>query len=355
MYQLRKLFCFATLILPLTLFSLQKEAVIVEENIITQNETKLDCHSSSIVEVSPGKLCAVWKGTPEGKTAEIWISTHENGTWSQPKSLIQNPPLTCWSPVLFKYPNGPLILFYRMGESPRSTVSLYRTSDDGGDTWSTEELLPAGIVGPTKTKPLIDEDGNIIFGSSIEVGNPAVDPYKATACWIEIFSKGYWSKYGPLEIPGTGFGCIEPSLFWDSHKNIKMLCRDRSHYVGSKGWIWMAESKDNGKTWSNLERTDLPNPDSGLDTVSFPNGMVVLIYNHSHTDRFPLSLAVSKDDGDTWEHLLDLDEKSGEFPSVTRDSQGLIHITYAWSAQGEKRKQIKHLVLDTHKILSELK
>lgn len=338
--------------LPFTLFGLQRDQVIVNEEIISPNIEDFDCHSSSLVEISPGVLCVAWKGGPgKGKSnidmkqnVGIWLSFYKDGQWNPPKEIVQSPHSICWNPILHKGINGELALFYRLGKDPRHTISMFKRSFDKGQSWSIEEILPAGIIGPTKSKPLIDKEGNLICGSSVEAGAPE-DQFKATACWIEILSNQQWSKYGPLEIPGKRFGCIEPTLFFTGDGVLKMLCRDRSNKICSEGWIWIAESKDMGRTWSELIKTNLPNPDSGIEALALPNENILLIFNNSHTHRYPLSVALSKDNGLSWNILFNIEEESGEFPSAAIDSQGYLHVSYAWSAPGKSQRQIKHVVM----------
>lgn len=293
-----------------------------------------ESHSSCIIETSPGISFAVWKG--EG----IFASRCENGVWGSQEQLVESNSF-CWSPVLAKTPKGELLLFYRIGSDPRHTISLMKTSSDGGLSWSKPEILPAGIVGPTKCKPVFDVDGNMICGSSSEAGSWQ-DDFKATACWIEILTpEGKWSKHGPLEIPGKQFGALEPALFWGSEGKLVFVCRDRSWKLGQKGWIWRAESIDGGKTWSELEATNLPNPDSGVAVVTVEKGHLIF-FNDSHENRFPLTVGLSEDDGKTWVRLYNLEEESGEFPSAVVDSKGHVHVTYAY---GKAHKQIKHVLI----------
>lgn len=344
--------------LPFQLFSGLRDQAVVNEFIISPNLEDYDCHGSSIIESSPGILCAVWKGGfGKGRSnvdmendVGFWCASFQDGIWSEPKQIVRSPKSVCWTPVLFKTPEDKILLFYRVGKDPRHTISLFKFSNDGGKNWSAEDILPAGIAGPTKTKPLLDSEGNLICGSSVESGSPA-DDFKATACWIEIFSKQKWAKYGPIEIPGKRFGCIEPALFWGKDGNLKMLCRDRSFKLGEEGWIWLSESKDGGKNWSELKKTTLPNPDSSIDALTLSDGNVLVIYNHSHSNRYPLTLALSQDDGQSWVKLLDIEESSGEVPSATFDTDGYLHVTYAWSFPGKLQRVIKHVVIDVKKLL----
>ena len=95
----------------------------------------------------------------------------------------------------------------------------------------------------------------------------------------------------------------------------------------------------------------MPNPDSGLEVVALGEGKTLLIYNNSHIHRYPLTIALSDDYGTTWTPLCDIESDLGEFPSAILDSQGLLHIIYAWTPAQKTQRQIKHLILDPKKLL----
>lgn len=340
--------------------AMAEDNFIVKEEWISPDIDNFDCHSSSIVETTPGQFCVVWKGGPGSghsnkdinRNVGVWLSLFHDG-WSRPTEIINAPESVCWNPVLCKNPANELILFYRIGSSPRSTVSFLKRSLDQGEHWSREEILPAGIIGPTKNKPIFTDDRILISPSSVETGGPE-DLFKATACWIEISDdNGHtWKKIGPLEISDRKFGVIEPVLFYDTDHNLRMMCRDRANRIGGQGYIWMAISKDKGLHWSDLKQTTLPNPDSAFDIVDLGQGKLILVYNHSHTNRFPLNLALSFDGGNTWSEPLLLAEK-GEFPSSILGSDGLIHITYAsYRSNDTNQRGIKHVVINPVKLRS---
>ena len=68
--------------------------------------------------------------------------------------------------------------------------------------------------------------------------------------------------------------------------------------------IYRSDSKDGGNTWTEAYATELPNNNSGIDMIRSEDGKLFLVYNPvgvNWGDRTPISLAVSKDDGKTWE------------------------------------------------------
>ena len=299
------------------------------------------CHSSSLVEVAPDQLCGIWKSKPG-----LWCSRCEKGVWTGPELIVEVSD-SCWTPVLCKSPSGELLLFYRAGPHPWHVISLLKRSADGGKSWSQPEILPAGIPGPVKSKPIFDAQGNMICGGSIESGAPE-DDLKATSCWIQVSPDCgvHWSMFGPIEIPGHRFGAIEPAIFRDKQGNLRMICRDRAHKIGLKGWLWTAKSLDGGQTWSPLEPTSLPSPDASIDIADLGNGKILLFYNHSHTSRFPLNIAISQDGGDSWMTVDVLEMEQAESPSAMVDSAGLVHITYAVPSPNSPNLGIKYVVLD---------
>ncbi len=86
---------------------------------------------------------------------------------------------------LCKLSEQELLLFYRIGKTPRQVVSFLKRSLDGGRHWTEPEILPAGILGPTQCKPVVTPTGMLICPSSIAVGEPE-DVYKATAVKLRL-------------------------------------------------------------------------------------------------------------------------------------------------------------------------
>jgi predicted neuraminidase len=341
------------------MFSLGQAAVtdqfcLIREEFLSADIPNFDCHSSSIAETSDGNFCAVWKGGPGigksnrdiKKNIGIWSCLFDGNQWSDPIEIVSARRSVCWNPVLFHYPSKDLLLFYRIGPNPRHTVSFVKRSKDGGQTWSKEEILPAGIRGPTKNKPILNAEGILLCPSSFAVGEPD-EEYKATSCWVEMTEdQGYhWKKIGPLELPGRPFGVIEPAFFYATQGRLKMYCRDRAHKMGEIGYIWEAVSLDEGLHWSAFTQTHFPNPDSALDVIDMGEGRLMLIYNHSHTDRFPLHFAVSFDGGTQWSEPYVLDDV-GEFPAAILSKEGQIHITYAAPSKHSEQRRIKHVVMN---------
>jgi len=312
-------------------------------------------HASTIVELKNGDLLAAWfGGTAEGKPdVAIW-SAHkaDGGSWSAPVELAREPDIPCWNPVLFHDAAGRMWLYYKFGPSPQQWAAARKYSDDEGQTWSAPQYLPAGLLGPIRAKPLVLKDGIIVAGSSVEA-------YHTWAAWIERSTDDgkTWTKLGPFDPgvnlssagiakpqasaatsapdPTANYGIIQPSVVSLGGKHLRFYARSTTNI----GRIVVADSYDNGVTWTQPHPIDVPNPNSGIDAVVLRDGRVVLVYNNTSTGRTPLNLAVSTD-GEHFRMFYTLEDQPGEYsyPAIIQARSGDLEITYTW-----QRKSIRHV------------
>ena len=108
------------------------------------------------------------------------------------------------------------------------------------------------------------------------------------------------SSYVPAGIGEDLVPLIQPTLWQDDKGDVHMLLRS------AKEKVFRSDSVDGGKTWCKAYDTGLLNPNSGIDLVR-DKDEIYLVYNPTAKnwgDRTPLLLAVSKDNGDTWENIL---------------------------------------------------
>lgn len=300
------------------------------------------CHASTIVEVERGRLLAAWfGGRAEGAAdVRIWLARHDGRAWSRPEMVAEERGFPCWNPVLFLSRAGTLSLFYKAGPNPMSWSGFVKRSRDGGRSWGDATILPAGLYGPIKNKPIQLADGAILAGTSVE-------SHRAWTAWVERSTDDgrSWQRCGPIQVPMQPHGIIQPTLLVTGDRRILALCRSRG--IGS---ICQAESRDDGRTWSEARPIDLPNPNSGIDAVRGADGSFYLVYNHTRRGRSPLNVARSTDNGRSWRRGATLEDESGEFsyPAVIQTRDGRLHVTYTWN-----RRHVKHVVLDPARLRAE--
>ncbi|HBE66715.1 MAG TPA: hypothetical protein DDW52_01070, partial [Planctomycetaceae bacterium] len=321
--------------------------VAIEEEFLFGSVPFAECHASTICETSRGLVAAWFAGTREGrKDVAIWVSYNAGKGWSRPIVVadgVQHSSLRypCWNPVLYQPPgNSPLMLFFKVGPSPREWWGEVMFSYDRGRTFTDRRRLPEGIDGPVRCKPLLLEDGTLLCGSSTEYDGWRVHFEKVKLHRESI--TGAWERIGPIN-DATKFNAIQPTFLSHADGSIQALCRTKEGVIAS------TTSRDQGATWSKLKATSLPNPNSGIESVTLADGRHLLVYNHldpgdgSWGRRGLLNLAISSD-GHDWTPVGVLEnEKGSEFsyPAMIQSADGKVHIIYT-----HRRKNIKHVTFD---------
>jgi predicted neuraminidase len=322
-------------------------SALVASEFINARAPYPSCHASTIVETAPGEFVAAWFGGTAERNPDvgIWVARQEKGLWLPAVEVANGvqpdgPRLPTWNPVLFQPKSGPLFLFYKVGPSPSTWWGEVRSSSDAGKTWSAPRRLPDGILGPIKNKPVELADGTWISPSSTE-GNKEG--------WLVHFELSRdagltWTRSANVR-KGPNLDAIQPSVVFHPNGGLQALCRTKQGVVAQ---TW---SQDQGRTWSALTATDLPNPNSGTDAITLRDGRQLLVYNHSghrateaKGNRYPLDVAISLD-GLSWQRVLTLEHEpcsaGYSYPAVIQSRDGRVHITYTWN-----RQMIKHVVLD---------
>lgn len=319
---------------------------VVKQEYLYETAPFPSCHSATIVETPTGLVASFFGGTKErDPDVEIYISRFVDGKWLAPVSAANGiqpdgKRLPTWNPVLYQVPNGELVLFYKVGPKPSEWWGLFKTSRDGGKTWSDATKMPTDYIGPVKNKPVLLSNGNLFAPSSKEG--------KGWKVHFEVTKDNgkTWRTVGPIE--SNGIDAIQPSILDHGNGKLQILARSRNRSLVDS---W---STDNGETWSPLAKTTLPNNNSGTDAVTMKDGRHVLIYNHvlppgdlAKGPRTPLNVSISKD-GKEWSAALILEDSpisQYSYPAVIQTSDGMLHFIYTW-----RRQKIKHVVVDPAKL-----
>ncbi|MEB2784454.1 sialidase family protein [Algoriphagus persicinus] len=333
MFQVITIFLALTLSFLNTPFEKPKVKILKSE-FIYETAPFPSCHASTLVETDRGILASWFGGTYERHPdVSIYTSILENGTWSSPEmvadgvenKVFRNP---TWNPVLYQNPDGQLVLFYKEGPNPREWWGLYKTSEDGGKTWSKAIQIPPGMLGPVKNKSVSLADGTLLHPSSFETNGVWSMHVETTTSDIQN-----WQK---IEIDNGSFHAIQPTVLFYPNGKLQMLARTQEGVIGT---TW---SSDGGKSWTTVESTGLVHNNSGIDAVTLESGIQLLLCNPIKKGRNKLSLMMSMD-GVNWEelHVLE-DQPEGEFsyPAIIQAKDGSVHMTYTYN-----REKIKYVSL----------
>ena len=334
---------------------------IVDDELIVPGAQS--AHAPTIVETRKGDLVvAYFAGTYErNPDCCIYVNRKErgsdhwgtailaaDGTVRQDSTATAAPVKTaCWNPVLCEMPSGELWLFYKVGKTVKDWTGWLVKSADGGRTWGRPEPLPAGFLGPVKNKPLL-VGNRLVCGSSTED-----DGWRFHVELLDL-TTGRWQYVGPIESTVATktddnqphpIDCIQPSLLQLQDGRLMVLMRTHNARLAT------SYSSDGGETWTPVVLTDIENNQSGTDAVTLADGRHALIYNNFQTlpltkkgPRTPLSIALSADDGHSFEHWLTLEESPmGEYsyPAIIQGRDGTLHCVYTWRRQRIGYKRVR--------------
>jgi predicted neuraminidase len=268
---------------------------------------------------------------------------------------------------------------------------FFKRSDDLGSSWTDLEILTSRrrILG--KNKPICIDPCTWILPVEYEgIGDVA---------FMRSVNGG--KSWKIIDRPGLGAYLDQPTVV--QLRDGSLLAYMRSW----EGYIFETRSNDKGLTWTEPIPTILPNPNSGIDMTALHSGELALVYNptalgsggnltvdHSSSDqqenagvaalfdhddlqnawdyelrkmlhkaeggiefhesgvlawgpRTPLYLAISYDEGKSWNttHVLENSEGEFSYPAIIQASDGSIHILYTYN-----RTHIKYVRIEKSEI-----
>lgn len=347
-------------------------------------------HGSSIVELPNGDLLSAWfqgSGERSANDVAIYGSRLKKGAenWSEIFLLADTPNQPDCNPVLFLNKENKLFLVWIVVQANRWETSLlkFRTSTDYEEsllpTWEWQDII---ILKPGSE---FEKEIENKFKKNTEsefawaeyaplyekmIINASKDAKKRETGWmtrihplilengdilLPLYSDGYNISIVAISedngenfvtsLPIVGKGNIQPSFVQKKDGTIVAFMRDSGDEPGR---IMIAESKDNGRSWSFAKDSEIINPGASIEVIKLQSGNWALIYNDVEDGRYSLAVALSNNEGKTWKwkkHLENQEKGGYAYPSIIQASDGKIHATYSFHPSNKKRS-IKHVVFD---------
>jgi predicted neuraminidase len=305
-------------------------------------------HVSSVAPLPGGNVAAVWySGSREGaRDVAIHYAEYDPaGLWGASRVLLTREQCAhelgrrvkkLGNPVLVSDAMDRLWLFFSsVVEGGWSMASInYKVSHDWGKTWSRSEKIVLSpffnLTNNVKNKAVLLDDGSFLL--------PVYQEFIRKMSYIlHVIPKDGGIRYELVRI-GTRGKAIQPALLHEGGRSLLALLRNMNG-----GSALMSRSHDLGRTWSPIEESSLPNPNSGFDAIEIDGTGYLAVVNDSG-DRSRLAIMLSADRGDTWRTVHVLEDRAGReysYPSIVRSGNGRYHITYTY-----ERKRIKHVTFD---------
>jgi predicted neuraminidase len=351
------------------------------------------CHAGTICELPNGDLLAAWytgqrEGSPDSVICGSRLSAGSS-LWGQPEIWVNVADHAAGNPRLFVGPDQAVWLISPINYGvwcDGGTRMFFKRSYDLGRSWTDLEILTQRrrILG--KNKPLYIQPDILILPMEYEgIGDIAF-----------LRSTNAGKTWNTIEVSSGGAYLDQPTL-------VQLSNGDLLAYMRSwEGAIYETHSHDAGLTWGVPTSTSLPNNNSGIDMVRLASGKLVLAYNPTALGRAgkltsedvygvgvasrfahkalrkagiqelqrmisktapkselhesglltwgprtPLCLAVSGNEGHSWQKRVTLEDAEGEYsyPAIIQAKDGAVHIIYT-----HNRTRMRHVRLEENEI-----
>lgn len=292
------------------------------------------CHCASVALTAAGEVLVTWYAYPEKETAGavLVLARKPAGAtrFQRPRRILGEMSSSLGNPVLFCDADGRLhLLFVSLrGHYWDSAVAYTSASDDGGNTWTPPESMrmPSGLM--VRYPPIQRRNGYFLL--------PAYDESENRTILLTAGPDGRgWVRVAQFEDTGAIQGCIARR----SDKRLTMILRP----TGDTRRCLRVMSDDDGRTWSGVVGTSLPNPLSGV-AAFYCDDELFAMYNHTtQHQRYPLSVSRSSDGGVSWSEPKHIDETHQEvsYPATVVDDKGVVHAVYTFG-----RNRIQYVSFD---------
>ncbi len=243
-------------------------------------------------------------------------------TWTQKdETIIENDgKQNIMSVSLLRLQDGRIALFYARKNSLHDLLPVMRISADEGAHWSEPiEIIPQREVGYyvlNNDRVVQLKNGRIVVPLALHQNLPGSDRFNPNAKFLCYYSDDQgktWQRGNEVAVETQPGGkqpyMQEPGLIELKDGTLMGFCRTNG------GSQYVAFSKDDGQTFSELKPSNMISPVSPASIERIPStGDLLLVWNnHQGIDaklrgkRTPLSLAISKDEGKTWQQIQNIE------------------------------------------------
>lgn len=309
----------------------------------------------AMVELHDGSILLIWQeflpsehGGEDNAPSRLSAMTSNDGglTWGNHRVLVESLPgdVNVYSPNLIRLDTGEILFLFMRYHSlyPCQTSGYVWVSRDEGATFE-----PYAVAWERQTYGLCSAtlrqlpSGRLVLPMSRPAGieGPAMDHWIAGALLSDDRGLTWRESANWVDLPMRG--CMEPHVAWLPDASLLMFMRTQL------GTVYASRSTDSGETWSEPASSGLVAPESCPELINVPGTDTLLaIWNdgaydpdwYSHLGkRTPLTVALSRDGGKTWQPRLNVETDPGwafSNPACAFHSNGTAILSY-WACPYE--------------------
>ncbi len=268
------------------------------------------------VTLSNGNILLVYshytgKSSSDHATAFLASRISKDGgkTWSvQDELVLKNEgKMNIMSVSLLRLNNGKIALFYLRKNSLEDCIPMVRFSEDEGKSWSDPNPCindQKGYFVLNNNRVIQLKSGRLLL--AVALHQTPTTPWNQVGNLYSYYSDDNGTTWllGSEVMNPDGVFTQEPGVVELKNGNVMMFIRTNS------GFQYKSISKDKGIHWTPAEKSNIVSPLSPASIARIPGKRdLLLVWNNNDGSdpttkgkRTPLSIAISKNDGKTWEH-----------------------------------------------------
>lgn len=270
----------------------------------------------SVIQLAGGKLLLAWTefygGAQDDAAAQISakLSGDLGRSWGETFVLQANDAReNVMSASLLRLGPGRICLFYLRKNSVTDLQVCLRRSEDEGRTWGDEIRITDGrgyyVMNNDRVVRL--SSGRLLapVAWSDDIRKPVGQ--QASCCYSDDDAETWRQSETRLDLPKRG--AMEPGVAELRDGRVLMIIRTQL------GRIYRSFSRDRGVTWSPPEAMNITAPEAPSSIARLPGGELLLVWNNNvnaeadpSVRRNPLTCAISRDEGETWENSKNLED-----------------------------------------------
>ncbi|MCK5458110.1 MAG: exo-alpha-sialidase, partial [Melioribacteraceae bacterium] len=240
-------------------------------------------------------------------------SADEGKTWTtEDVTVLENEGgMNVMSVSLFRLSDDKIALFYLRKNFESDCIPYMRTSEDEAKSWSNAiRCIPdSGYFVVNNDRVVKLNSGRIIFPTSLHK-TPKTEHTNIGKIWCYYSDDDgrTWIKGNEASNPDQAT-TQEPGIIELKDGKLLLFCRTES------GTQYYSYSSDQGVNWSTLKPSNIKSPRSPAAIERIPQtGDLMLVWNNNYNPihdgggkRTPFNLAISKDEGVTWEKIKQIE------------------------------------------------
>jgi len=229
--------------------------------------------------------------------------------------------------------NGEILFTFTAWDSEAQRNVFLRRSSDEMESWTEPVMLSQpGWYCNNHDRAVTLSSGRILLPAhGVVGGGPYLGRSSQLCYWVWYSEDGFrtWKKGAEVTVPGRG--AHEPTIV--ERPDGSLLCFLRT----TPTKIWRTVSHDEGATWEQPVPTVLDAPDAEALLKRIPaTGDLLLLWNNvpseRGTPRTPLTAAISRDEGDSWDIVGNIDDRENfhvAYPSAYFQGDEVVIAYYA--------------------------